>query len=83
MALVLTYSYSLARLHLAEIVHRHKELLPQHLRSSKFILAWRSSRSVGRSLIPYTFSPHEHFAPPATLSQRLLSASGSFDDSPT
>ena len=82
-ALVLTYSYSLARLRLAEIIHRHKELLPQHLRASKFILAWRSSRSVGRSLIPFTFSSHELFAPPATLSQRLLPASGSFDDSST
>ena len=82
-ALVLTYSYSLARLHLVEIIHRHKELLPQHLRASKFILAWRSSRSVGRSLIPFTFSSHELSAPPATLSQRLLTPCGVSDGSPT
>ena len=53
-ALILTYSYSTARLRLVEIIHRHKELLPQHLRSATFIQAWRNPLSLGRTLIPFT-----------------------------
>eukprot|EP01043_Picozoa_sp_COSAG02_P078676 COSAG02_NODE_17831_length_977_cov_1.807517_2_plen_188_part_00 len=64
---VLLAMYTTARLRLAEIIHRHKELLPQHLRSAKFIVAWRAARSVGRSLVPFTFSPHEPDWPLASL----------------
>ncbi len=63
-ALILTYSYAKARLNLSEIIHRHKELLPQRLRTATFIQAWRAPKSLGRTLIPYTFTNNETSLPP-------------------
>ena len=65
-ALILTYSYALARLRLPEIIHRHKDLLPQHLRSATFIQAWRNPRNLGRTLIPFTLHKHDPPAAPLT-----------------
>ena len=68
-ALILTYSYALARLRLPEIIHRHKDLLPRHLQSATFIQAWRNPRSLGRTLIPFTL--HEHDPPAAPLTPAM------------
>ena len=65
-ALILTYSYALARLRLPEIIHRHKDLLPRHLRSATFIQAWRNPRNMGRTLIPFTLHKHDPPAAPLT-----------------
>ena len=54
----------MARLNLSEIIHRHKELLPQRLRTATFIQAWHAPKSLGRTLIPYTFTNNETSLPP-------------------
>ena len=61
-----SYSYALARLRLPEIIHRHKDLLPRHLRSATFIQAWRNPRNLGRTLIPFTLHKHDPPAAPLT-----------------
>ena len=63
--LVLDYSRAMERLNLSRALHEYKYLLPEHLRCSRTILAWRVPRKIAGLVGTFRFPrPNNLMTPP-------------------
>ena len=80
--LILTYSAALGRLNLTRALHEYRYLLPDHIRRSKMLVAWKVPRKLAGILCTFKYTkpkdrmpnlPHSSSPPPAARGRGTLS----------
>ena len=80
--LILTYSAALGRLDLTRALHEYRYLLPDHIRRSKMLVAWKVPRKLAGILCTFKYTkpkghlpnlPHSSSPPPAARGRGTLS----------